>query len=329
VAALAGVSVKTASRAVNGEGGVSAALVEKVEEAARRLGYRPDHGARSLRRADRRTATIGLLLEDVENPYSAALHRAVEDVARARGVAVLAASVDETPEREQELVTAFSSRRVDGLIIMPVAPDQAHLDAERRAGVPVVFVDRSPPGLDCDRVISDNAGGAQLAARHLLAAGHRRIAFLGDRPVITTTQERCTGYLAALDDAGIEVPARHVVTDLRTIDAAEAAAVTLLEAPEPPTALFTAQNLVTIGAIRALRRLDRHRDVAVVGFDDFVLADLLDPAVTVVAQDPRGIGRLAAELLFRRVDGDGGAPVCEVLPTRLIARGSGEIPPPS
>ncbi len=328
VAALAGVSIKTASRAVNGEGGVSALLAERVDEAARRLGYRPDHGARSLRRSDRRTATIGLLLEDVENPYSAALHRSVEDVARARGVAVLAASVDETPERERELVTAFSSRRVDGLIIMPVAPDQAHLDTERSAGVPVVFVDRSPPDSDCDRVLADNDGGAQLAVRHLLAAGHRRIAFLGDRAVITTTQERHAGYRAALGRAAVPVPAHHVVTDLRTIEAAEAATVTLLTSPDAPTALFTAQNLVTIGAIRALRRLDRHRDVGVVGFDDFVLADLLDPAVTVVAQDPRGIGRRAAELLFRRVDGDGGPCVHEVLPTRLIARGSGEIPPP-
>jgi len=324
---LAGVSIKTASRAVNGEGGVSAALADKVEEAARQLGYRPDHGARSLRRADRRTATIGLLLEDVENPYSAALHRAVEDVARARGVAVLAASVEETPERERELVTAFASRRVDGLIIMPVAPDQTHLDAERKAGVPVVFVDRAPPGVDGDRVVSDNAGGARLATRHLLAAGHRRIAFLGDRPAITTTQERCSGFLAALDDAGVEAPAEHVVTGLRTSAAAEAAALALLGSPDPPTALFTAQNLVTMGAIRALRRLDRHRDVAVVGFDDFVLADLLDPAITVVAQDPRGIGRLAAELLFRRVDGHTGPRIREVLPTRLIARGSGEIPP--
>jgi LacI family transcriptional regulator len=328
VAALAGVSVKTVSRVVNREGGVSAALTERVEEAAHRLGYRPDHGARTLRRTDRRTATIGLLLEDVENPYSAALHRAVENVARTRGVAVLTASVDETPERERELVTAFASRRVDGLIIMPVAPDQAHLDAERRAGVPVVFVDRSPPAFECDSVVADNAGGATVATRHLLGAGHRRIAFLGDRLAIATTHERRAGYLAALELAGIDVPAQHVVTDLPTIEAAEAAAVALLQSSAAPTALFTAQNLVTIGAIRALRRLGRHRDVAVVGFDDFVLADLLEPGVTVVAQDPRGIGRLAAELLFRRVDGDAGPYLRQVLPTRLITRGSGEIPPP-
>jgi LacI family transcriptional regulator len=328
VAALAGVSLKTASRVVNREPGVSPSLVDRVEEAARRLGYRPHQGARALRRTDRRTATIGLLLEDVENPYSAALHRAVEDVARARGVAVLAASVDETPEHERELVAAFSSRRVDGLIIMPTSPDQTHLETERRAGVPVVFVDRSPPAFEADSVVADNEGGAALATRHLLATGHRRIAFLGDRLTVATTYERRAGYLAAMAHAGIEVPPHHVVTELPTSAAAEAAAAALLTAPDAPTALFTAQNLVTIGGLRALRRIERHFEVAVVGFDDFVLADLLDPAVTVVAQDPRGTGRRAAELLFRRVDGETGPYVHEVLPTRLIARGSGEIPPP-
>jgi LacI family transcriptional regulator len=327
VAALAGVSLKTASRVVNGEAGVSPGLVVRVEDAARLLRYRPDQGARALRRTDRRTATIGLLLEDVENPYSAALHRAVEDAARARGVAVLAASVDETPERERELVAAFASRRVDGLIIMPASPDQTHLEAERRAGIPVVFVDRSPPAFEADSVVADNADGAAVATRHLLGAGHGGVAFLGGRLAAATTHERHAGYLSALAQAGVDVLARHVLTDLPTIDDAEDAASALLTAPDAPTALFTAQNLVTIGAIRALRRLGRHREVAVVGFDDFVLADLLDPAVTVVAQDPHGTGRRAAELLFRRVDGETGPYVHEVLPTRLIARGSGEIPP--
>jgi LacI family transcriptional regulator len=325
---MAGVSVKTASRVVNGEPGVSAALVGRVEDAARQLRYRPDEGARALRRTDRRTRTIGLLLEDVENPYSAALHRAVEDVAREREVAVLAASVDETPERERELVAAFSSRRVDGLIIMPVSPDQTHLEAERRAGVPLVFVDRAPAAFDADVVVSDNTHGAAVATRHLLAAGHRRIALLTDRLSVATARERRTGHLDAMAHAGIEVPPHHVVTDLRSPDAAEAAVVALLTAPSAPTALFTAQILVTVGALRALRRLGRQRDVALVGFDDFVLADLLEPGVTVVAQDPHGTGRLAADLLFRRIDGDTGPYVRQVLPTSLLQRGSGEIPLP-
>jgi LacI family transcriptional regulator len=128
--------------------------------------------------------------------------------------------------------------------------------------------------------------------------------------------------------AGLPVSKREAVHDAATTEAAEAATAAMLRADNPPTALFTAQNLVTIGALRALRRLDVHREVALVGFDDFPLADLLDPPVTVVAQDPHTIGRLAAERLFHRIDGDTGSYVTEVVRTRLVRRGSGEIPPP-
>ena len=163
--------------------------------------------------------------------------------------------------------------------------------------------------------------------RHLAAAGHRRIAYLGDRPGILTARQRYQGYLAALDQLGLPLDESLVVHDLRAALIADGAVTTLLDHPDPPTALFTAQNLVTMGAIRALRRLGLERSVAVVGFDDFPTADLLDPGVTVVAQDPATIGRIAASILFRRIAGDDGPPAARVVPTTLIRRGSGEIPP--
>ncbi len=328
VAALAGVSLKTVSRVLNDEPGVSPAMSDRVRAAAHEISFRLDLGARSLRRSDRRTATIGLVLENVDNPFSSALHRAVEDVARARGVAVFAGSLDEDPVRERELVAAFSSRRVDGLLVMPTGDDHAYLARERQAGTPFVFVDRSPGQLDADVVLSDNRDGARTGVEHLVAHGHRRIGFLGDLLRISTATERYDGYLDAMRAAGLPVARRKAVHTAVTVGAAEAAAVGLLQSDDPPTALFTAQNLVTIGALRALRRLGVHREVALVGFDDFPLADLLDPPVTVVAQDPHTIGRLAAERLFHRIDGDGGAYVTEVVRTRLVTRGSGEIPPP-
>ena len=328
VAALAGVSLKTVSRVINAEPAVSADLLARVERAIEQLDYRPNLTASSLRRNDGKTATIGLVLEDLANPYSAAVTRAVEDAARPRRVTVVAGSVDEDPERERALIREFVARRVDGLIVAPTAADQSYLFADRRAGMALVFVDRPPSHLDADAVVAANRTGASDGVRHLLAGGHRRIGFLGDLAMISTAADRYAGYVDTLERAGLPIDDSIVRRDLRGGDAARAAVEELLRQPRPPTAIFAAQNVLGIGAFAALRGLRRQFDVALVGFDDFPLADLLDPGVTVVAQDPAAIGRLAAETLFRRLDGDRSPSTVQVVPTRLIVRGSGEIAPP-
>jgi LacI family transcriptional regulator len=326
VAARAGVSFKTVSRVVNDEPGVSPELVARVRLAVDELGFRPNPGARVLRRTDRRTGSIALLLEDVANPFSAAVARAVEDEAVSRGVMVFAASLDEDPARERALVEEFGARHADGLLLAPAGEDQSYLAAELARGTAVVCVDRPPRNLEVDSVVTTNALGAREAVLHLAGFGHRRIAFLGDRPTIDTARRRFDGYrdgLAALDvpfDPGL------VVHDLRDPADADGAVTALLSLSSPPTALFTAQNMVTVGAVRALRRLGREHAVALVGFDDFLLADLLSPGVTVVAQDPAAIGRIAARLLFARIGGDRRAVQSRLVPTALIRRGSGEIP---
>jgi LacI family transcriptional regulator len=327
VAALAGVGLKTVSRVINGEPGVSPELTARVREAADRLDFRPNLGARSLRRAGGKTATIGLLLEDVSNPFSAAIHRSIENVSRSRGVAVFTASVDEDPERERALVSAFVARRVDGLVMVPAGRDQSYLRNEVRAGLSLVFVDRPPAYLDADVVLAANQDGAEDAIRHLVGRGHRRIAYLGDLLAISTARERHAGYEAALREAGLQIDPAIVRHDLHSSDLAEAAMTELLALAEPPSAVFASQNLVTIGVVRALRSAGRQRDVALVGFDEVPLADLLEPGLTVVAQDVLEIGRRAAEQLFRRLDGDRSPTVREVVPTRLVPRGSGEIAP--
>jgi LacI family transcriptional regulator len=327
VAALAGVSLKTVSRVINGESTVDESLAARVNKAAIALDYRPNLTARSLRNAGGRTRSIGVLLEDVANPFSSAIHRAVEDVARPRGVAVFAGSVDEDPARERELALALVARRVDGLIVVPAGDDQSYFANEQRAGLSVVFVDRPPALLRADAVISDNTAGARCGVRHLISSGHRRIAFLGDLRSITTAADRFAGYAEALAEAGIEIDDELVRQDVHSADASEAAVRSLMLDGGAPSALFTTQNLITIGALRALRELDMHERVALVGFDDFLLADLLQPAVTVVAQDPTAIGETACEILFGRMDGDTAVPRTHTIPTRLIARGSGEIAP--
>jgi LacI family transcriptional regulator len=329
VAAVAGVSLSTVSRVVNGGAGVREDLVERVRAAVDMLGYRHNLTASTLRRADRQSATIGLIFEDVSNPFFGSVHRGVEDVARERGVLTLAGSSDEEADRERELADAFMARGVDGLIVASAVHDNAYLLRERAAGLALAFVDRPPRFIDADAVVSDNAGGARVAVEHLIAAGHRRIGFLGDRPDLFTAAERLRGYREALtehggdhDDALVRHPA------FRAVDV-DATVRELLGGPNPPTALFTAQNLITLAALGTLHELGLRHTVALVGFDDIPLADLLEPGVTVVAQDPYALGRHAADLLFSRLDGHRGASRREVLPATLIVRGSGEIPPPT
>jgi LacI family transcriptional regulator len=325
VAALAGVSIKTVSRVVNDEGGVTPGLAAQVLSAVDRLDYRHNLTASSLRRADGKSATIGVVLEDVANPFSSALHRSIEDVALGRGVLVLAGSSDEDPVRERQLVSAFASRRVDGLVIVPAGHDHSYLLNERRAGTAIVFADRPPNFFDADTVLTDNAAGVRHAIRHLVAYGHRRIGYLGDLQTIATAAARHEGYIAELAAQGIPLDERLVRQDLHGVESSESAISEMFASAQPPTALFTAQNLITMGAYRSLRRLGFQQKVALVGFDDIMLSDLLEPGLTVIAQDPVAIGRTAAELLFRRLDGDRSPSVHHVIPTRLITRGSGEI----
>src|SRR5258708_8982816 len=254
VAALAKVSIKTVSRVVNGELGVSPSLARRVLAASERLDYRHNMTASSLRRSDGRSATIGVVLEDVSNPFSSALHRSIEDVAVERGVLVLAGSSDEDESRERRLVRAFASRRVDGLIIQPASHDHSYLLAERKAGTAIVFVDRPPGFLDADTVLTDNAAGVRRGVKHLASHGHKRIAFLGDLRTISTAAERLSGYTEELAALRIPFDERLVRLDLRGIEKAEAATTALLALRPRPTALFTGQNLVTIRGVRALRR---------------------------------------------------------------------------
>ena len=325
VAALAGVGIKTVSRVVNGVPTVAPELVERVRSAAAKLGYRPNLTAANLRRTGGRTNTIGLLLEDIGNPYSSAVFRAVEDYARERSVLVLAASLDENPQRERELTRTLIDRRVDGLIIMPAARDYRYVLGEQQAGMSFVFVDRLPAPLLADAIVSDNRGGAKAAVQHLLRTRRSRVAYFGDDMTIPTAVERFRGFTDALAANGLRPDDGLVRHGLRTADQARHAAHDLLAA-DPPQAIFTSQNLVTLGVVEALHERDLQHDIAVVGFDDIPLAAVLQPGITVMAQDPAAVGREAVVRLFDRMNGDQSAPAVRTIPTRLITRGSGELP---
>lgn len=325
VARQAGVSLKTVSRVVNGESRVSPATVERVVAAVRDLGYRRNDMARHLRQG-RTTATIGLVIEDISDPFYSTLARAVEDVARQHGYLMLVGNSGEDPEREEELVSAFCARRLDGLVVIPIAGDHRYLTPEIELGTAVVFVDRPALGIEADTVLTDNVEGARRAVTHLIEHGHRCIAFVGNDASVYTAEQRFRGYRAALDGAGIEYDERLVARGPRTAEDAATALAALLQAVDPPSAAFAANNRMAVGSLRAIRR--HAPGTALVGFDDFELADFVQPAVTVMAQDPYAMGREAAILLFSRLRGEHCPARSVELPAQLIPRGSGELPPP-
>lgn len=322
VAARAGVGLKTVSRVVNGEPGVTLDTERRVQEAIESLGFRRNDSARVLRKG--RTASIGLVLEDLADPFYGPLNRAVEEVARAHGALLINGSSAEDPEREQELVLALCARRVDGLIVIPAGHDHRYLEPEIKAGIATVFVDRPAGRIDADVVLSDSFGGTRAGVAHLIAHGHRRIGFIGDQPRIHTAVERLRGYRAAMEDAELAVDDSWVSLGSTSPERVRAAAEAMLAGPEPVTAIFAGNNRVTVTAVRVLAER-RERPVALVGFDDIELADLL--GITVIAQDAAALGRTAAERLFRRLDGVDDEPAQVALKTVLIPRGSGEIPP--
>ncbi|KAF4411162.1 LacI family DNA-binding transcriptional regulator [Streptomyces lycii] len=325
VAARAGVGLKTVSRVVNGEPGVTPDTVRRVQDAIDALGFRRNDSARILRKG--RTASIGLVLEDLADPFYGPLSRAVEEAARAHGALLIHGSSAEDADRERELVLALCARRVDGLIVVPASDDHRYLEPEIDAGVATVFVDRPPGRIDADVVLSDSFSGARDGVAHLIAHGHRRVGFIGDRLSIHTARERLRGYRTAMADAGLPVDERWVSLGPTDPERVRRAARAMLDGEEPVTAVFSANNRVTVTAVRELN--GRARPTALVGFDDFELADLLSPGVTVIAQDAAELGRAAARRLFRRLDGVNEEPARVTLPTRLIPRGSGELPPPA
>jgi LacI family transcriptional regulator len=325
VAAYAGVALKTVSRVVNGEPGVTPTTAERVRAAIDQLGFRRNDSARILRKGQ--TASIGLIMEDIGNPFYSVLSRAVEDVAREHGHVLFTGSSDEDPGRERELALAFCARRVDGLVVIPAAEDHTYLLPEIAAGIATVFVDRPARLIEADTVVCGNADGARNGVAHLIRGGHRRIGFIGDSPRIYTSMLRHRGYREAMAAAGLKVDDAWVTMAPPTAECVRDALRQMLAGPAPITAVFCGNNRISVAALRELGALSS-RPLAFVGFDDFELADLLSPGITVVAQDVGRLGRVAAELLFRRLAGDRGPAERIEIATQLVPRGSGEIPPP-
>ena len=326
VASSAGVSLKTVSRVVNSEDGVRPATAARVEAAIAQLGFARNDVARSLRHG--RANALGLVIEDVANPFYSAIARTVEDAAHARSHILITGSCEEDAERERELVLRLLRRSVDALLIVPAGDDHRYLQPELDAGTPIVFLDRPPRGVEADTVLLDNVGGARAAVEHLLAHGHERIAYVGDPPPLYTAAERLAGYAPRSRDAGAarrRGAGQRRLARRRLGRARRSRALLALPADRRPTALFTANNRNTVGALRALR--DGDGTVALVGFDDFELADMLPVRSPWSRHDPAEMGASAPRWPTSASTARTGAAAAHHR-VRVVARGSGELPAP-
>jgi LacI family transcriptional regulator len=315
VARLAGVSIKTASRVLNGERYVAAPTSEKVHQAAGMLGFRPNRMASELRRKTRSTL-IGMVTGNLGNPFYGDIASVLERRLRPAGYQLITASSDD-PQTESRLVEELLERRVAAVIVVSSTGAQRYSQTAGHA--PVVYLDRPRIGAGGDSVVIDDRGGARMAVRHLIQHGHKRIAIIGDRGQQPTYQERLLGFTEALTEAGLTTWESYVRDDVHSSRTAKNVVAGVMSQGLTPDALLTTGSRMTIGAINAFQRLNR--SAALVGFDDFELADVL--RVSVIKHKVSRLASEGAELVLSRLAGNDPPPRPVVIPCRLVDRGSG------
>ncbi|MGP3535916.1 LacI family DNA-binding transcriptional regulator [Microbacterium sp. RD1] len=322
VARLAGVSAKTVSRVFADSSQVAPETKERVLSAASRLRFRPNALARNLRRGGV-TSTVAFIIGDMQNPFYFAVAAGIEQELAQHGYTMLLATTDDSPATERRVIDVLLAQRVRALLLIPVADDQSYLDGERQLGTPVIGVDRPLGDLVADTVVLSNRTGMAEAVRSLVARGHRRIAFVANPAAVYTVQERLAGYRQALAEVGVTDTARWERLSDDPTSITRDVVRGLLGAAEPPTAIVTGNNRATAAVLRALR--DTGASTAVIGFDDFELAEML--GVSVVSYDASALGRAAARLAIDRIAEPSGRAREIEIPTHLVHRGSGERPP--
>ena len=303
VARLAGVSKATVSKFLNGTNYVGAENKAKIASAVSELGYAPNRVAQGL--SLRRSQTIGLVVANIGNPFYAELIRGAEDVAAARGYTLLLASTDGEPKRESGIVKAMRQRQVDGLVFASVRLADREVTALARDGMRVVLASRHLPDAEVDMVLVDSVRGARIAVEHLIAHGHKRIAYVGGPQSIAQFQDRLRGWREALEAAMLPAPAELCLTmDKLDIDAGTAAAPELLALQEPPTAVFAATDNLAFGILKACnqRGYAVPERLALVGFDNVPFGEIALVPLTSVDGSGLNIGQRAIRLLIDRIE---------------------------
>jgi LacI family transcriptional regulator len=310
-----GLSLATISKYFNGRT-VLEANREAIETAVRDLDFRPNQFARTLR--SRRSRTVGVLLPALDNDFHLTIIAGVEEALRPRGISVIVAA---SPDPRDETVDLLMGRMVDGIVAVASAHDVPALASAARQ-VPVVMVDWFIDDIRADGVFIDNEAAGALGARHLLDHGHRRIGFVGGDPAISSMRLRTRGFEGALASDGVESDPQLTRLVPLTVEAGYRAAQELLTLRQRPTAVFTANYELTLGAVTAINDsgLRIGRDISVVGFDSRELAQALVPKLTVIVQPTREIAQHAARLIADDIESpdERPAPRIEYLEAQLI-----------
>lgn len=319
VAEASQTSIKTVSRVLNNDERVSDETRERVQRKMNELGYHVDIIARSLRTGIDRV--IGVVVPKIGDPFFAELIEEVEAVANNRGIGVIVGSTHGELSRENELVQGFIQRRVTGMIIAPQDVDYSFLNSNK---TPAVFIDRAPNKFKGDVVRVNDKYGGKIATQHMIANGHKRIAYFADDIKIKTTKFRFEGYKIALNESNIELDKDLIFLDLDVNMNLDSMLEKILTSKNPPTAIFTSKAEISIKIVSSIHKMGR-TDIALVSFGDFTLASSIQPPVTVLDHSAREIGRAAIKRLFEKIDGIDLKPQEHIIPLHVLPRGSGEI----
>jgi len=324
VAEKAGVSIATVSRVINAHPDVKANTRLAVQNAIRVTGYRPNRVAQRLRSTTKSRKLIGLLIPDIENPFYVDIIRGIEDVAYQHGSAVVIGNFSQDQKREKMYIDLLKSEFVDGFIVAPTSSNDKYVEELIKEGWAVVCIDRGLTKTDADTVKSDNETGAYRATEHLIKLGHKRIAFISGDPSIQTTLERIQGYKTAMKKYGIEISPELIKGIHSDFASGKEITAELLALPQRPTAIFTGNNLLTLGCLETLhqQKISIPSDIALVGFDDMYWANSLNPALTAVRQQGKEIGKSAIKLLYERIEDIDKVTVNYNIKTELIVRKS-------
>ena len=301
VARIAGVSIGTVSAALNDKPGVGADTKFRVLAAAEKLGYELNILARAL--VTKKTHTIGLVISDISNPFFTRVVRGIEDVANENGFNLVLCNTDEEGQKEKAYLRILQRKQVDGFIIVSSERNSTHINSLLEDNVPVVLLDRKLEGIHADSVVVDNIEGSYQAISHLINMGHRKVGIIHGPETIMTGRDRLEGYQRALRDYNLPLDSKYIKEGNFKQEGGYSMTLELLDLEDPPSALFVANNLMTVGAFKALRErgIKIPEEMALIGFDDMEWASLASPPLTAVSQPTYKLGTSAANLLLNRI----------------------------
>jgi LacI family transcriptional regulator len=321
VARASNTSPKTVSRVLNEDPKVSVETRKLVLHKIKELNYQVDILARSLRVGY--DNVIGVVVQKIGDPFFAQIVEEIEREANKKGIGVIVGSSHGDFDRENTLVQNFKQRRVAGMVITAQDVNYKYM---KDMNIPVVFIDRNPINFKGDVVRVDDFAGAETATNHLIKHGHKKIAFIGDELKIKTSNLRHEGYLKALSDHQYKIDPKLDRVSVSTPEEAFANTIDLLNLKDPPTAIFAAKSVLAVGVVQAIHKIDR-KDIALISFDDFTLADTIEPAITILDHSPIAVGQAAIKRLLEKLENPHLEEMEEILGLSVIERGSGELRP--